>query len=596
MPSRTLSTSRLTSFNDEKFDKLIHYVLYDHPNINEKKQAYKFPNVAAEVLSTPNAKVLDFFTAADESGKLVNFEVLFSIFFDKDGALLEDYEVNFTRAGYLQKIINGLINNRPAIFTVYLLQHKQFMAALKHHSYSKSLSFVLQNLLVLSAQTTNNNNGNANTSNQKSDGGNGQSSEGDYIKETLDNRLELFDDLLKLSVETSHLESQIDKHSNLANIAMFVLSKEFSERIIFMKKFIENLDLLIYKFAATYADQGNNKLGNIFLIFLENFWKEDDKEMTALEFQPKQLEKYAALFFELMHNNREQTPKLISRSQRTLSFSAEVMPVNLKLYKVLEALLIITKVFASSSQFNSQIFINSGFEKIAFKMMLDHPFNNILHNQIKRFLVIIIEGKTETLYDKFFVENPAFDAFLKAALDDRQQFKNNKRKVKQGYVGLLMVIANTIVKHESLASKLSNNKVWKQFLEEYYDEENRLENLILGDVDTKVESIDQSTIAFYFSLEEIKAKFASFLDLTDEPEQSEIEERSNSAEEKPEEASEEQSAPPHSEHTESNEAGDLLQEIKDLDEHNPEAAFVDFNYWRPLIEYSVDDLLNEMKN
>jgi hypothetical protein len=574
----------------------MHYVLFDHPNISEKKQAYKFPNVAAEVLSTPNAKVLEYFMAADDNGRLVNFETLFSVFFDKEGSPLEEFEVNFTRAGYLQKIINSLINNRPATFAVYLLQSKKLVAALKSHSYSKSLCFVLQNILVISTQTANGNNANANSANQKTDGANGQSPDVDFAKETLDGRLELFDEILKLSIETSHLESQTDKHSNLSSVVMFMLSKEFPERTIFIKKFIENLDLLIYKFAATYADPGNNKLGNVFLIFLENFWKEDDKEMAALDFKPSRLEKYATLFFELMHSNREQTPKLLNRSQRTLSFSAEVLPANLKLYKVLEALLIMTKVFAGSPEFNCQIFSNSGFEKIAMRMMLEHPFNNILHNQIKRFLVIIIEGKSEALHDKFFTQNPAFDSFLTTFLEERRHSKGKKKSLKQGYVGPLMAVVSTILKHESLASKLSNNKAWNQFMTEFYDEQNHLENFVLGDVDTKLDQSDQSTADFYFSLEEIKAKYAAFLDLFDEPEPHETEDHPISSEEKLNEGAESQGIPTHSEQTESAEAGDLLQEIKDLDEHNPEAAYVDFNYWRPMIEYSVDDLLNEMKN
>ena len=40
---------------------------------------------------------------------------------------------------------------------------------------------------------------------------------------------------------------------------------------------------------------------------------------------------------------------------------------------------------------------------------------------------------------------------------------------------------------------------------------------------------------------------------------------------------------------------ELLQEIKDLDEHNPELARDDFGYWKPVIDYSFDDLMNELK-
>ena len=123
------------------------------------------------------------------------------------------------------------------------------------------------------------------------------------------------------------------------------------------------------------------------------------------------------------------------------------------------------------------------------------------------------------------------------------------------------------------------------FLRDFYQEESSREKVVLGDVDIVAEPSDLSEPMFFVTLDDIKKKYAEFLGLTQESESNEVENQTHSSEEK------------HEDHqAKENEAGDLLQEIRDLDQHNPEASYVDFKYWKPMIDYSIDHLLSEMRN
>lgn len=50
--------------------KLIDYVVKDHANLNQKKIAFKFPNVSADLLSVNNDKVFNFFSKKGENDSL----------------------------------------------------------------------------------------------------------------------------------------------------------------------------------------------------------------------------------------------------------------------------------------------------------------------------------------------------------------------------------------------------------------------------------------------------------------------------------------------------------------------------------------------
>lgn len=60
--------------------------------------------------------------------------------YSNDGSL---EEVNYTRAGYIAKILNSLVNSKPALFGLYILSDKTLSHSFIQHSYCKSCTGVL---------------------------------------------------------------------------------------------------------------------------------------------------------------------------------------------------------------------------------------------------------------------------------------------------------------------------------------------------------------------------------------------------------------------------------------------------------------------
>lgn len=65
-----------SSFDEPKLAKLIDYIIKDHANLNQKKIAFKFPNVAADLLSVNNDTVFNFFSKKGEGDALTHLDRL----------------------------------------------------------------------------------------------------------------------------------------------------------------------------------------------------------------------------------------------------------------------------------------------------------------------------------------------------------------------------------------------------------------------------------------------------------------------------------------------------------------------------------------
>lgn len=135
------------------------------------------------------------------------------------------------------------------------------------------------------------------------------------------------------------------------------------------------------------------------------------------------------------------------------------------------------------------------------------------------------------------------------------------------------------------------------FIEKVYKVEYEAETQVLGDIDLKGED-ELAEPVFYFSLEEVKKKYQDFLNLTAESEnpiedggafeEILIDENKDSAEDN-------LLGKDSSDEEESWENADVVQEIKDLDQRSPEVVYMNHNYWKPVIDYNLDDLINEIK-
>ena len=446
------------------------FLLVDAPDLTDKKAAYKFPNIAAEILGTPSDKVFEYFSLESKSGELTNLEQLFSHFVasnESDDA----QEVNFTRAGYIQKVLNNLINNRPLIFAFYILKHPLLLKSLLRHAYCKSISLFLLNLMTLAPgtpPTANTSTGSTSVSPEgetKAEGLSLPATVADLLKETLENRLIIFGEIIEQCIATSEKDEHSDLNGNFANVVMSILNKDFSERLEFLKVFVEHMDAIIDKFVETFYLPTNNKLGNIFLVFLEILYRETDKESMSAVFDVKKLENYAARYYKLLLTLNKNNENEKDVEMRTSSFPFELPKANLKIYKVFEAILMTLKFYIGKEEFDQSIFQASGLEAAIFHFLNEYCFNSILHNQIKKYLLIVIENGTPELQDAYFAKNEHFFKFLEILAKDKCSVSYGKKRIRKGFVGQLVAITTALLKNEELAERLSHSLLIRRGLE-----------------------------------------------------------------------------------------------------------------------------------
>jgi hypothetical protein len=427
----------------------MNYLLVDYENLENKKAAYKFPNIAHEILSTPNKSVLDYFSKCSVDQSLPNFERLFDHFIDKDKNV-RTTEINFTRAGYIQKVITSLISSRSNVFIPYLLKKKILIKSLIRHSYSKSIALVLLNILI----TNSNNTASQSNTSEASENPDAIPIE-NLLKQTLAERLMFFGEIIKECISSIGHEENMEIHSNFAFIIMSVISKEFSERRHFMKIFLEHLDEMVFSICSSYSYQANNKLGNIFLIFLEIFFKDSEREACEIEVNLKQLQIYVREFYNLLIEKPNSIDDLNFKPKRRISsFPVELPKANLKIYKIIEAILMIIKFYIGNENFDQSIFLESKFDKFIFDLLINYPFNSILHNQIRKYLSIIIEAKDKAIKDIYFTNNQEFFNFLKYVTENRCTLLKSKKKINFGFTGQLVILTTLIIKDSYLKEKL----------------------------------------------------------------------------------------------------------------------------------------------
>ncbi len=127
-------------FNEERLSNLLDYLMKDSSDLSDKDLSYKFPNVAAGLFSSGTQKVNDFFSFKKDE-RLIRFERLFEVLQDKD--------LNYTRMGYVQKIVDKLIFEKPKIFLKFVYLHPDIMKNLIKHAECKSTATLLLNLLII---------------------------------------------------------------------------------------------------------------------------------------------------------------------------------------------------------------------------------------------------------------------------------------------------------------------------------------------------------------------------------------------------------------------------------------------------------------
>lgn len=564
-------------FNEEKLSDLMKYVLVDHDNTDERKVAYKFPNIATEILSSTNNKIYEFFGKQDQAGGLPNFERLFTCLHDEHGEVNKE-ELNFTRAGYLHKIITNLLNTKAQIYADYIFRKPLLFKCLLKHSYSKSISNLLLSLLALPQQ----NEGTSNI-NVTDVSPNASNPNPNWLKEVLGIRISIFEEIIQEAIAASEQREHVDLSTNLSFLVIGILGKDFSDKDKFVETFMKNyLDEIVDNFVGSYKSVFNNRLGNMFLIALDLLLKEHETQKYV---EPKKINEFYSRYLNLLKG------EITDRTNRgsVSTFSKEIPKTNIKIYKVLESVFILNKHYLSTKQ--EDMVMNSGLDKVLFWFYETFPYNNVLHNQVQKILNHIISSNNAKLIEQFFTKNENFFAFIESTFELIQQARSNC-KDKVAYFGQVKVLANALIEFERKSEGSMTDERWKSFISNYLNEENEKENHALGDVDPN--AVESDDFEFFFSLEDVKKKYADYLSLgpqdfeqTNDEDEGTVEDAEMEGQMDEEENDENENA--------SIEKDKLINEIKTLNIDNTEGNdYTDSQFWKSSIDYDVDDLLNDL--
>ena len=564
-------------FNEEKLSELMKYVLFDHDNITEKKVAFKFPNIATEILSSTNNKIYEFFGKQDPTGGLPNFERLFTCLHDENGEVNTE-ELNFTRAGYLHKIISNLLNAKAQTYADHIFRKPLLFKCLLKHSYSKSISNLLLSLLALPQNSENTSNINVTDVSP-----NASHPNPNWLKEVLAIRISIFEEIVQEAIASAEKREHIDLNTHLSFLVIGILSKDFSDKEKFVEVFMKNyLDEIVNNFVGNYSSIFNNRLGNMFLIALDILLKENENKKYV---EPKKINEFYNMYLELLKGEiRARTNR---RSVST--FSKEIPKTNIKIYKVLESVFILNKHYLSTKQ--EDMIIGSGLEKILFWFYETYPYNNVLHNQVQKILNHIVTSNNPKMIELYFTKNEEFFAFIDSTYELIEKARKNCKE-KVAYFGQVKVLANAIIEFERKSEGSLTDSRWIKFINNYLNEENEKENHALGDVDPN--AVESDDFEFFFSLEDVKKKYADYLSLGPQDFEQTNDEDEGTVEDAEMEHEIDEEERDEGEDT-SIEKDKLIDEIKTLNINSTETnSFTDSQFWKSSIDYDVDDLLHDL--
>lgn len=87
----------------------------DYQSQDKPERAFRYPKVAADILSQKCPAIKDFFSIRSEDGKLRNFGRLFEDLLQPDG-IVKGEMINITRSNYIYKVIQSLIYQDSVLF------------------------------------------------------------------------------------------------------------------------------------------------------------------------------------------------------------------------------------------------------------------------------------------------------------------------------------------------------------------------------------------------------------------------------------------------------------------------------------------------
>ncbi|KAL4438806.1 hypothetical protein ABPG74_013479 [Tetrahymena malaccensis] len=304
----------------------------------------------------------------------------------------------------------------------------------------------------------------------------------------------------------------------------------------------------------------------------------------------------------------------------TTSYGAEIVPFGIGKLKVVD---LISHVFKSENKELISLLAQSGCFKILLELMIEYPWNNLLHVLIEKIvnegITISCNGSNDTVKTELFGTSFNLLEFI-ADKSEEETSRPGKltREIRQGYIGFLTLFAKKI--HENTSSETMKqikeaNEKWKKYIDTKFKFITDRENQNLGGdnpKNKKEDDIDDPN-KFEIDIQKIYEKFNNYFRNTnkkddtnenkDDNEQvnediqvdGDFNNRDSSDEEQNNlNRSHEQPQDDYVDHSDEDLQKSPEQQLKKLQEEEVESEFMGHQYWKLQPSHDIEKLMEEL--
>lgn len=426
---------------------MLTYITEEPTDETDTKRCFKYPFVAAEILSNNFDIVVNLFTKeSDFMERFMNF--------------LRTDHLNLTLAGYFAKVYISLYNRYCHFALSVVLDEPHYWKDMVRHISSRSIAEVVERLLSFEEAGTKT-----------------------YVKE----RKDLLDSLIDFIAPETEIES-----NNACSIIVNFLNKQASvirwDEVASHLATTATLERLLRHLYCSKAVVVKSLV--TVLIAIINY-APLRVETPASEDDAPIIEDYPIL--DILHAHLEKIVAAIKEPRNALSdttFKAAIQVLGedrLKLCELLAAMLNL-----NDSSLHKQM-IQEKVPELFVGMFVEYTWNSGYHKVFEAFVNAIFDSNNPALKEALIVQAELPRHLVE--LSDNEKFQTGGVEIRRGNLGFVTRISNTLVNHsknESVKQLVSKFPSWDCYVCEALRERNEIENRTIAGQKPNIFSLDQS--------------------------------------------------------------------------------------------------------
>ncbi|CAD8105795.1 unnamed protein product [Paramecium sonneborni] len=408
---------------------------------NEKTQI-RYPFMISEAIGNENGPIIDYLFEGDKQNpNYEENEESRQKFLPKIFDILDRDYLNVTLAGYLSKVVCGIIRRRGYDLWRFLSQpeHKSIISNLIKNLDVFHIAEIIEKLIILDT-------------NQEQQ---------DNQTNFQDERIELLRRVIRVFEYKTH---QNDVTDNCSHIIIEILNK--SELFLSVLNIPEKLfTIALNSSSATVVSVIITLLEAIHRYVQQQQDKNPSFSFSYHQFYPIAQEFKSALLVDK-----------ISISAFNTTYGISQQPFSQMKLKLLQLYLSILRInnIELIHQFN-----HKGIYEILMKFVIQYEFNNQLQNYFYEITTFIFDRpQFEKIQEDFLALN-LIQFIIKYNRFDKENVGTLNTKIKRGYVGILSKLSYYFI------NKINNNQEWNQYVEQILEPISIIENQYMLGVNPK---------------------------------------------------------------------------------------------------------------